>query len=298
MIQGTHPRRLVPLMIDSHKQSGGGPCDDAGDDRDPGGANERDRAADEAPRQETWFGIADDDSASPSGPFAGVVFNRPIEQVLTYRVPGRLKRIIQPGQRVRVPLGRGDRLAVGYCVRVDAAAAGRSRSGADQGRGRGARPPALDRRQDARADPLDGGLLRLFLGPGARCRGTGGGQEARGDADRDIPDRARGDSSRLASGDRSSAGCRPSRAAVLEVLCRSDEPLTVADVCRMAKCTTVPIQALRKQGLVHTVRGGCPSDCRAMPANRSSDRRRPMSRRARRRSSDGEPATAAAAADS
>ena len=53
-----------------------------------------------------------------------MVFNRPIEQVLTYRVPGRLKRIIQPGQRVRVPLGRGDHLAVGYCVRVDASAPG------------------------------------------------------------------------------------------------------------------------------------------------------------------------------
>ena len=49
-----------------------------------------------------------------------MVFNRPIEQVLTYRVPPRLERIIQPGQRVRVPLGRGDKPAVGYCVRVDA----------------------------------------------------------------------------------------------------------------------------------------------------------------------------------
>ncbi len=58
------------------------------------------------------------------GPFVGVVFNRPIEQVLTYRVPGRLKRIIEPGQRVRVPLGRGDRLEVGYCVRVDDSAPG------------------------------------------------------------------------------------------------------------------------------------------------------------------------------
>ena len=45
---------------------------------------------------------------------------------------------------------------------------------------------------------------------------------------------------------------------MLEVLCRSDEPLTVADVCRLAKCTTVPIQALRKQGLVHTVRRRLP----------------------------------------
>ena len=50
----------------------------------------------------------------------------------------------------------------------------------------------------------------------------------------------------------------PKQVAVLEVLCRSDEPLTVADVCRLAKCTTVPIQGLRKQGLVTTVRRRLP----------------------------------------
>ena len=50
----------------------------------------------------------------------------------------------------------------------------------------------------------------------------------------------------------------PKQTAVLEVLCRSDEPLTVADVCRMAKCTTVPIQALRKARVGHTVRRRLP----------------------------------------
>ena len=50
----------------------------------------------------------------------------------------------------------------------------------------------------------------------------------------------------------------PKQTAVLEVLCRSDEPLTVADVCRMAKCTPAPIQSLRKEGLVHTVKRRLP----------------------------------------
>ena len=76
----------------------------------------------DAVRQGAWFGISDNDGTFAEGPFAGVVFNRPIEQVLTYRVPGKFQQLIRPGQRVRVPLGRGDRLAVGYCVRVDAAA--------------------------------------------------------------------------------------------------------------------------------------------------------------------------------
>src|SRR5262245_57160396 len=69
-------------------------------------------------RQPAWFGIADDGEPAAGGVFAGVVFNRPIDQVLTYRVPSRLERLIQAGQRVRAPLGRGDKLAAGYCVQV------------------------------------------------------------------------------------------------------------------------------------------------------------------------------------
>ena len=39
-----------------------------------------------APRQATWFGVSEP-AALPPGPFAGVVFNRPIDQVLSYHVP-------------------------------------------------------------------------------------------------------------------------------------------------------------------------------------------------------------------
>ena len=128
----------------------------------------------------------------PAGPFAGVVFNRPIEQVLTYRVPGRLERIIRPGQRVRVPLGRGDKLAVGYCVRVDAAAP------ADL-------DPARIKEVVEVLDPsplIDAKMLELTRwmadyyacswGQALDAAVPAGRQEARGDADRDVPDRARG----------------------------------------------------------------------------------------------------------
>src|SRR6185312_3342499 len=70
------------------------------------------------PSQAAWFGLGDDDPPS-SGLYAGLVFNRPIEQVLTYCVPVRLAGLIRVGQRVRAPLGRGDKLAAGYCVRLD-----------------------------------------------------------------------------------------------------------------------------------------------------------------------------------
>ena len=70
-------------------------------------------------RQAAWFDA--DPEVETEGAFAGVVFNRPMDQVLTYRVPERLRGVMRPGQRVRVPLGRGNQPAVGYCVRVDAA---------------------------------------------------------------------------------------------------------------------------------------------------------------------------------
>src|SRR3954466_6374301 len=73
-------------------------------------------------RQGAWFGIEPD--AGPAGqggtgPFAGVVFNRPLDQVFTYRVPAWLAEALRPGARVKVPLGRGNKPAVGYCVRLD-----------------------------------------------------------------------------------------------------------------------------------------------------------------------------------
>src|SRR5262245_3979470 len=74
---------------------------------------------DEVPlRQGAWFGIGGEQPRA-GGIFAGVVFNRPIDQVLTYHVPDRFRQIIQPGQRVRVPLGKGGLLAVGYCVQLE-----------------------------------------------------------------------------------------------------------------------------------------------------------------------------------
>ena len=219
-----------------------------------------------APRQEAWFGISDHDSALAEGPFAGVVFNRPIEQVFTYRVPSRLKRIIQPGQRVRVPLGRGDHMAVGYCVQIDASLPGDL-------------DPARIKDVVEVLDPLpliDGKMLELtrWMADYYACSwgqaldavvpagvkkhaGTRIGtfliipQEIRADLRAEILKR------RLP----------PKQTAVLEVLARSDEPLTVADVCRMAKCTTVPIKGLQKQGLVHTVRRRMPVGLPASSAN-------------------------------
>ncbi len=92
----------------------------SGDEKGAGAAR-RPTAADHtaAEHQPAWFGIATERAESQGDWFVGIVFNRPLDQIFTYRAPRHLSRIIQPGQRVRVPLGRGDRPAIGYCVTVD-----------------------------------------------------------------------------------------------------------------------------------------------------------------------------------
>lgn len=57
-------------------------------------------------------------AAATDGLAARVVFNRPLDTVYTYLVPESLQEMIQPGQRVRVPFGRGNTPTLGYCVDV------------------------------------------------------------------------------------------------------------------------------------------------------------------------------------
>jgi len=52
---------------------------------------------------------------------ATVVFSRGPQEPFDYLVPNRLRGEISPGQRVRAPLGKSDRLLTGYCVRVHSA---------------------------------------------------------------------------------------------------------------------------------------------------------------------------------
>ena len=52
---------------------------------------------------------------------ARLVFNRPVDSEFDYLVPDELRTLVVPGQRVRAPFGKGDRLTVGYCVAIDAA---------------------------------------------------------------------------------------------------------------------------------------------------------------------------------
>lgn len=68
----------------------------------------------------TLFGELDVSLPAPraSGPFAGVAIEQSIDRVLDYAIPPRLVADLRVGQRVRVPLGRNNKPALGYVVSI------------------------------------------------------------------------------------------------------------------------------------------------------------------------------------
>src|SRR5713226_3725003 len=71
--------------------------------------------------QRDLFG-AGEELPSASGLFADVVVDRSLDHAFTYSVSNELRDLVGVGKRVQVPFGKGDRPAVGYCVRVSDAA--------------------------------------------------------------------------------------------------------------------------------------------------------------------------------
>ncbi len=205
-------------------------------------------------RQGAWFGIEPESGPvgqGVSGVFAGVVFNRPVDQVFTYRVPARLEDVLRPGARVRVPLGRGNTPAVGYCVRVDESLPeGIEASKVKEVAEVVDNPPLID------AAMLD--LTRWMAGYYACAWGQALDAVVPAGVKKQagtrigvflvIPEESR------ASLEELRATLPPKQAEALAILARSDEPLTVADLCRMARCAPGPIKALRERGCVRAVK--------------------------------------------
>src|SRR3954447_4129534 len=200
-------------------------------------------------RQAAWFGIEEEPEGAPGGPFAGVVLNRPVDQVFTYRVPPHLAATVGPGQRLRVPLGRGNQPSIGYCVRVDDAP-----------------PEGVERARikdvlEVLDDPalIDASMLELTRWMAGYYACTWGQA-----LDSAVPAGVKKHSgTRVGTYLTVPAEVRQARdtlelpgkrAGARAILCRSDEPLSIADVCRMARCAAGPIAALRQRGYVHTVR--------------------------------------------
>ena len=211
-------------------------------------------------RPPSWFGGDDEDGDAPGaaaergGLFAEVVVNRAFDQALTYRAPRKLVAGVRPGVRVKVPLGKRGGLVTGYCVSV------------------GLLPPEGLEPSKIKAiaevlDPvplIDARMLELtrWMAGYYLCSW---GQAL----DAVVPAGVRKqagtrvgtflvvpEESRRAWADGTLAPRLTNKqAAAVEVLCRADgELLTVADVCRRAKCGPGVVDGLRKDGVIHTVK--------------------------------------------
>ena len=177
---------------------------------------------------------------------AEVVFNLPLERPYTYAIPDELRQLIQAGQRVRAPLGRGNRSVVGYCVAVKAADSAQ----------RKLKPitELLDR------DPLlDPGMLELTRWIGERYL-CGWGQVL----DSVIPAGVRRKSGTREvqsfvmspNAEEKLGTTRLSRQqqAVVDVLRTSTSPVGATDLCERAGCGPGPLTSLRKKGLITAIR--------------------------------------------
>ncbi|SFJ46706.1 replication restart helicase PriA [Planctomicrobium piriforme] len=192
------------------------------------------------PEPDRWELAAETDCLA-----AMVVFNRPLDSVYSYLVPDDLREIIAPGQRVRVPFGRGDQLTLGYCVGVTTTVPTHRKLKTLH--------EILDR------EPLlSGAMLDLTKWIGERYLSSWGQV-----LDSVIP-----------AGVKKQAGTRQivtfelppdldlaqlkipaKQRAVLEVLQQSSAPLTVDVLAERAGCGSSPIDSLRRKGLIVPRRG-------------------------------------------
>ncbi len=190
-------------------------------------------------------------ASRPEGPFAGVVFNRPIDQVFTYRIPEPLRNAVQAGARLKVPLGRGNTPTVGYCVRVD----DEMPEGVAEGKIKDVlealdNPPLVDDEM-LELTRWIGGYYACSWGQALEAIVPAGVKKHAGTrvwTCLTIPPEVR---ERL---DEVMPTISSKQASALSVLAKATEPMTIADLCRRAKVAQGPIIAMRKRGLIRAVK--------------------------------------------
>jgi primosomal protein N' (replication factor Y) len=173
---------------------------------------------------------------------AKVVFPTAPPGVFDYLIPEHLRDTVQPGARLRIPLGRGNQRRIGYCIEVATAERNVGRlkavhSTIDD-------PPLISPDILALSEWIadyylcDRGLVLETVVP-ASVRGQAGTRKVTYLA---VPSRVAAKLSGLK--------LPPKQAKALEILASSPTPLTPADLARAAGCTSAPISSLRKKGLV------------------------------------------------
>ncbi|MCA9081852.1 MAG: primosomal protein N', partial [Planctomycetaceae bacterium] len=194
---------------------------------------------DPAPTQ--WEAAAEADQFT-----AQVVFNRPLDTAYHYLVPQPLRELIQPGQRVRVPFGRGSQLTTGYCVAIghDAPTSRRLKSIEE----------ILDREPLLSPAMLD---LTKWISERYLCSWgqvlesvvPAGVKKQAGTREITCYEPAAGACEQLET-----LSLPRKQLAVLQALCRTDGPLAVDELSQAADCGTSPIKSLQEKGLIVPLR--------------------------------------------
>ena len=175
---------------------------------------------------------------------AEVVFFDPPHGPFDYEVPGPLASNLKPGQRVQVPLGRGNRPVVGYCTAIATKRTGQrplKPLAAIVDREPLLSPPMLRLARwmsEYYLCPL-GQILQTIVPAGVR--GQAGTREM---TFLSVPD---GVKEQLAAG---TLKLGTKQLDALCVLAASARPLTPPELAQAAKCTLGPIAELRKKKLV------------------------------------------------
>ncbi len=172
---------------------------------------------------------------------ARVVFNRPLDTVYHYLVPESLLDLIQPGQRLKVPFGRGDTMTTAFCVGLSNEISNNKRLKTIH--------EILDREPLLTQQMLD---LTEWI---ADRYLSSWGQVLEGVVPAGVKKQAGTREIlyyRVAEnvGPISSLKLSKKQQLLMEILAETDEPLRVDQLSKSANCGTSPINALRDKKLI------------------------------------------------
>jgi len=177
---------------------------------------------------------------------ASVVMTAVSAQEFDYLVPDHLRDAVEPGRRVKAPLGRSNRLVLGYCVRVEDRPVGPRRlkplhSVVDA---RSLLSPAMLRLTRWMADYYlcDWAVVLEAVVPAGVRVGAGTRPTTLLSVDQDAISRLGEQYQKLS----------PKQREVLNILASAKGPMSPGEVARAARCTAGPITALRRKGLVRS----------------------------------------------
>ena len=173
---------------------------------------------------------------------ATVVFATGPSGQFDYAVDDRLAEQVEAGRRVRVPLGRSNRILTGYCVQLGMRPTGRRSLKPVKG--------VVDHRS-----LLSASMLRLteWIAEHYLCPW---GQVLEAVVPAGVRGQAGTRTSKVLSVAPEVAGklealkLPEKQALVMKVLAKASEPLIAAELARAAKCTLAPITALKRKGLI------------------------------------------------